>query len=142
MDVYGFISRLLALGVLVAAVLLTVGQGEMAEGPAVQEEELAVPAAAFGGRGDFANILIASEGGVSLERAYLLVNGEIRGNFASGSLQIRVYDGDILAVDCRAYGRELCFTVDILSASVDESYLPRQIRCRQQTAVLGFVVMR
>ena len=142
MDVYGFISRLLALGVLVAAVLLTVGQEHKAEGPALPEEELAVPAAAFGGRGDFANIVIASEGGVSLERAYLLVNGEIRGNFASGSLQIRVYDGDILAVDCRAYGRELCFTVEILSASVDEDYLPRQVRCRQQTAVLGFVVMR
>ncbi len=145
MDVYGFVSRLLALAAVTAAVLFITVCGEAGPEPTVPAEaEPAVTAAApiREGEGEFANVLISTEGGVSLERAWLLVNNEPRASFAQGSVQIRVYDGDVLAVDCRAYRRELTFRVEILSASVEERYLPPRSSCKERVTNLGFVVMR
>ena len=103
---------------------------------------LAVAARPIDGEAGFANLTLSSEDGVSLEQAYLLINGERAGSFARGTLQVRVYDGDLLAVDCRAYDRELDFTVDEMSASVEERYMPRRFSCRGEAAVWGFIVMR
>ena len=102
MDVYGFVSRLLALAAVTAAVLFITVCGEGGPEPTVPAEaEPAVTAAApiREGEGEFANVLISTEGGVSLERAWLLVNNEPRASFAQGTVQIRVYDGDVLAVE-------------------------------------------
>lgn len=141
MDVYGFVSRLLLLAVLVAACLFGVERSELKEPPEQPQPVLAAAARPCDTAG-FANLSLSSEGRVSLEQAYLLINGERAGSFAAGELQVRVYDGDLLAVDCRAYDRELCFTVDGMSASVEERYLPRRFSCRGEAAVWGFIVMR
>ena len=141
MDVYGFVSRLLILAIIVSALLFAVCRP-----PQPLESEETDPTAAVAARPidqktAFANVVVASENKVSLDRAYLLVNGEVRGSFASGELLVRVYDGDILALDCRAYGRVLRFTVEALSSSVDESYLSSSFSCREEVAVFGFAVI-
>ena len=141
MDVYGFVSRLLVLAIIVSAVLFAVCRP-----PRIPERSETGPAAAVAARPidqgtEFANIVIRSENKVSLDRAYLLINGEVKGSLASGELLVRVYDGDILALDCRAYGRELRFTVEALSSSVDCSYLPSSFCCREEVAVFGFAVI-
>lgn len=142
MDVYGFVSRLLLLAVLVAACLFGVERSELKEPPEQPQPVLAAAARPCDTAAGFANLSLSSEGRVSLEQAYLLINGERAGSFAAGELQVRVYDGDLLAVDCRAYDRELCFRVDGMSASVEERYLPRRFSCRGEAAVWGFIVMR
>ena len=140
MDVYGFVSRLLILAIIVSAVLFAVCRPPQPESG--ETEPAASVAARPADQGtEFANIVIASENKVSLDRAFLLVNGEVKGSFVSGELLVRVYDGDILALDCRAYGRELHFTVDALSSSVDERYLPAAFSCRQEVSVFGFAVI-
>ena len=142
MDVYGFVSRLLILAVIVSAVLFAVCRPPQPPESGETEPAAKVTARPADQGTQFANIVICSENKVSLERAYLLVNGEARSSFAAGALMIRVYDGDILAVDCRAYGRELNFTVEALSSSVDESYLPAAFSCREEIFVFGFAVIR
>ena len=143
MDVYGFVSRLLLLAVLVASCLFGIERGGLSGPPEPEPQPvLAVSARPYDPAAGFANLSLSSEGGVSLEQAYLLINGERAGSFAKGALQVRVYDGDLLAVDCRAYDRELSFTVEEMSASVEERYLPRRFSCRGEAAVWGFIVMR
>ncbi|MBQ6536276.1 MAG: hypothetical protein IJI40_05815 [Firmicutes bacterium] len=142
MDVYGFVSRLLLLAVLVAACLFGIERSSLPAPSEPPQPVLAAAARPIDGEAGFANLTLSSEDGVSLEQAYLLINGERAGSFAHGTLQVRVYDGDLLAVDCRAYDRELCFTVDEMSASVEERYLPRRFSCRGEAAVWGFIVMR
>ena len=142
MDLYGFVSRLLLLAVLLAACLFGVERSTMPEQPEAQQPVLTVEARPFEQEAAFANLTLSSEGRVSLEQAWLLINGERAGSFAEGSLQVRVYDGDLIAVDCRAYDRELRFSVDEMSASVEERYLPHRFSCRGEAAVWGFIVMR
>ena len=141
MDVYGFVSRLLVLAVVVSAVLFAVCRPPQPAESGETDPAVAVAARSIDQGTQFANIVISSENKVSLDRAWLLVNGEVRGSFASGELLVRVYDGDILALDCRAYGRELRFTAEALSSSVDERYLPSSFTCREEVAVFGFAVI-
>ena len=142
MDVYGFVSRLLLLAVAVAACLFGIERSTLPQPPELPQPVLAVAARPYDPEAGFANLTLSSEDRVSLEQAYLLINGETAGSFAQGVLRVRVYDGDLLAVDCRAYDRELDFTVDEMSASVEERYLPQRFSCRGEAAVWGFVVMR
>ena len=130
------------LALVVSAVLYGVDRSEQETVTAPEYGLAPAFSAPYDGEGEFANILITAEDASSLEQAYLLVNGEPRGSFAAGELRVRVYDGDILSLDCLAYGRELSFRLDILSASVDSSYLPSRFSCCQEVATVGFVVIR
>lgn len=142
MNLYGFVSRLLLLAVFVAACLFGIERSSLPEPEEPPQPVLSASVRPYDTEAGFANLTLSSEDRVSLEQAWLLINGERAGSFAKGALQVRVYDGDLLAVDCRAYDRELCFTVEEMSASVEERYLPRRFSCRGEAAVWGFIVMR
>ena len=141
MDVYGFVSRLLVLSLLVAAVLFAVERGRTPDAAPPAAELLPAAAVAEPAAGRFANVRVSTANGASLAQARLLVNGEPRGSFAVGTLLVRVYDGDILTLDCRAYGREVEFRVEVLSAGVERRYLPERFTCGGEVKDIGFVVM-
>jgi len=66
----------------------------------------------------FGNIRISSNG-VSLEQAYLLINGQKSGNFGNSELVARVYEGDTVEIDAGAYKCQLNFTILAVSSNID-----------------------
>ena len=74
--------------------------------------------------GLFGNICVETEGRVSAAKALLLVNGLSAGDFSQGLLTVRVYPGDLLALDGSAYQRRMRFTITTLSSGIDSAYLP------------------
>ena len=88
----------------------------------------------------FANIRISTHDRVSLAMAYLLVNGEQYGDFSQGEIIVRVYPGDVLSVDCRAYSPQIYFYIDPVSASLDHNYLQKQVCCVGDIVRLGVAV--
>lgn len=66
----------------------------------------------------FGNIRISS-GDVSLEQAYLLINGQKSGNFGNSELVVRVYEGDTVEIDGSAYKCQLNFSISAVSSNID-----------------------
>jgi hypothetical protein len=75
----------------------------------------------------FGNLQLETEGNLSLAAAKLYINGILAGNFGSGSLLTRVYEGDILVLDAAAYQRQLTFFLTTVSTNIDTSELSAQI---------------
>ena len=94
-----------------------------------------------GGEGKFANLSIANSEQLSLPKAYVLVNGKRSGDFSAGQCTLRVYDGDIIDIDCTAYGRQLNFTLQPISSSLVTSYLEQTVSCRQNCVSAGVIVI-
>lgn len=89
--------------------------------------------------GVFGNITVSAAQGLSLEHAYLLINGAACGDFSQGSLTVRVYAGDRLSVDATAYSQRLDFELSAASASVDQELLQANITCRGNVEDIGSI---
>ncbi len=107
---------------------------------AVMGEATAAPASAWQTEaGLFGNLTVTTERGVSLPAAQLLVNGEPSGDFADGRRTVRVYPGDVVAVDASAYRRRLTFTVAAASASICIEDLPAAIDTEGNCVEIGVI---
>ena len=89
--------------------------------------------------GIFGNISIRSQDGVSLEQAFLIINGETCGDFATGELTVRVYPEDVLCIDASAYQRELRFSIQEASPSISRDLLAEEICCHGDQQEFGMV---
>ena len=90
----------------------------------------------------FGNVLLAAENGLSLAEASVLINGEVVGNMRAGSLLVRVYPGDVIAIDGSAYKRRLGFTVSAVSANIDGSFLSGAVWTDGTVADVGIAVFK
>ena len=75
----------------------------------------------------FGNLQLETEGGVSLAAARLYINDIFVGNFGTGSLFTRVYEGDRLVLDASAYQRQIIFLLTTVSTNIDTSELTARI---------------
>ena len=105
----------------------------------LQESAARVPVMASY-QGEFGNIRISTQGGLTLGYAYLLINGEAVGDFGTGSLTVRVYPGDILELDCQLYDKAVHFSVEALSASINKDYLLEMVSCYGDISKVGVIV--
>ncbi|MGI5892231.1 MAG: hypothetical protein ACOX7H_05805 [Bacillota bacterium] len=87
----------------------------------------------------FGNISISVKDNVSVPKAYLLVNGKEMGDFSSGSLLIRVYDGDKLEIDVSNYKHDIYFYIDHLSTNIEEENLQAELLLNHQKGLLGII---
>ena len=92
--------------------------------------------------GLFGNISVETEDQVSVAAAKLLSNGEAAGNFSEGVLTVRVYPGDVLAIDGSAYQRRILFRLTAISSGIDSSYLPETLLTEGGVADWGVVVFK
>ncbi len=87
----------------------------------------------------FANLRVEAQNGVSLPSAYILINGLKAGDFASGSLLLRVYEGDYLEIDCSAYARAINFKITGISANLKRETLPQTITVKNSLGEIGII---
>lgn len=92
--------------------------------------------------GLWGNVTLALEKYTQLERAYVLVNGRRAGSFVGDSLTVRVYDGDLLELDCTAYSRPVGFQLKRASTGIDRSLLQEELRLQGERAVIGRIKFR
>ena len=139
--VQGVLVFLLLVGA-ACAVLLSFSR-ENEETPTLSQdlEPVAIPARAEE-EGLFGNLYLESEEQISLEQAYLWINGEKCGDFAQGSLTVRVYPGDVIQLDTLAYGRTLFFSIQAVSSSIDMDYLSSAITCFAEIVTVGVIIFR
>ena len=90
----------------------------------------------------FGNITIEIMGYHSLPQAQVLVNEKSSGNFQEKQVTVRVYAGDVVAVDASAYERAVTFRVVRASANINTSYLQENITVNSTKAKVGEVLFR
>lgn len=73
-------------------------------------------------------------------RAILLVDGSPAGTFASGELSVKVRAGQLLEIDCQAYGRELRFAVVGATGGTLAPLAGQVVTTRGGIALLGRVI--
>ena len=88
------------------------------------------------------NIELAVVGNYSLERAYLLRNGEIVDDFRYGVARATVYPDDEVSVDTSAYSEQLCFEIVNVSRNIRSELLKRQPQARKKTVAVGVIVFK
>lgn len=88
------------------------------------------------------NIELAVVDNYSLERAYLLRNGEIVDDFRGGTARATVYPDDKLAIDTSAYSEQLSFKLVNISRNIRSELLKRQILIKKKTVDIGVVVFK
>jgi hypothetical protein len=77
-----------------------------------------------------------------LERALVLVNGVEAGRFTADSLTLRVYDGDLLELDCTAYSRLVSFHLSKASVGIDRAALQTELELCGERAIIGRIKFR
>ncbi len=77
-----------------------------------------------------------------LERAVVLVNGAEAGSFTGSSLTLRVYDGDLLEIDCTAYSRPVSFRLRKASVGIDRTALQTELELCGERATIGRIKFR
>ena len=77
-----------------------------------------------------------------LERALVLVNGVEAGRFTADSLTLRVYDGDLLELDCTAYSRPVSFHLSKASVGIDRAALQTELELCGERAIIGRIKFR
>lgn len=103
-----------------------------------REESFDQPLPAIHDPGElFASIRLESPENLALPKAVVLINGLEAGNFANGTVSARVYSGDIVEIDTRAYGRELEFKLAGYSSNLDMSQISQTIITQDGKALLG-----
>ena len=85
------------------------------------------------------NVELAVVDNYSLERAYLLCNGEIVADFRDGLARATVYSNDELAIDTSAYSEQICFELVNVSRNIRSELLKRQLQSRQKTVKIGVI---
>ncbi|MCL2677950.1 MAG: hypothetical protein FWE85_02730 [Clostridiales bacterium] len=90
----------------------------------------------------FANITIEAAGGQSLPEAKVLVNGKAAGNFAAGSLTVRVCAGDLVLLDTSAYNRDITFSVTRISANLRQDNLLLELTTEYGEGIIGRVAFK
>lgn len=73
-------------------------------------------------------------------RAILLVDGSPAGTFASGAVSVKVRAGQLLEIDCQAYGRELRFAVVGATGGTLAPLAGQVVTARGGIALLGRVI--
>ena len=73
--------------------------------------------------GLFGSMTITLESYDSLVQAKVLVNGQAAAAFKQKEVTLRVYEGDVLAIDVSAYGQTCSFMISKLSGHINGSYL-------------------
>jgi hypothetical protein len=87
----------------------------------------------------FGTVAIDVKNNISVPKAYLLINGQKSGDFASGSLLIRVYEGDKLEIDASRYEHDIIFSVANMSANIKENYISRELLLNNEIGFIGTV---
>lgn len=90
----------------------------------------------------FANLRIETAEGISLPSAWVEINGLAAGDFTSGSLLLRVYEGDKLAINTAAYDRSLVFYLKGISSNLRGDLLPQRVETRQGKGEIGTIVFK
>lgn len=143
---FHIVQRVILLLLAADLLLMTVGADLLPTPEEARVAEIALPLDAVPVRSEsgglFGNVHILSEDNVSLDRAYLLINGERVGDFGAGEITMRVYPGDILSIDASAYRRAIYFYLDSYSTAIDGAYLRASVICNGDTADLGTVVFK
>ena len=72
----------------------------------------------------------------------MLVNGVEAGRFTADSLTLRVYDGDLLELDCTAYSRPVSFHLSKASVGIDRAALQTEMELCGERAIIGRIKFR
>ncbi len=75
----------------------------------------------------------------SLPQVWLVKNGQRVANFAEGSVEIRVKEGDLLVLDCSFCPDPLWFKVGEISSNIKTWYTGQIFRIYREEKVLGVV---
>lgn len=77
-----------------------------------------------------------------LEQAEVLVNGRCAARFDKAQVRVRVAEGDVLALNVQAYGRQVRVRLVGLSSVIDESLLCAEVAGCRETVEIGRVAFR
>lgn len=72
----------------------------------------------------------------------LVVNGHVVGNFSQGKVEVKVKEGDNLAVDARGYKKGLWLTIAKSSAAIENFQPGQQFWIKNQYKKLGIVKLK
>jgi hypothetical protein len=87
----------------------------------------------------FGTVSIHVKNDISVPKAYLLINGQKSGDFASGSILVRVYEGDKLEIDASRYEHDIIFDIDNMSANIEENYMSNRLLLNNEIGFIGTV---
>jgi hypothetical protein len=85
------------------------------------------------------HIAFQIKGDLSSKQVKLLINGNVVGDFASGSLKVTVEPGDKLAIDAREYEPGIWLEITDVSASLNSFQTGQQFWIKEQYKSLNIV---
>ena len=94
--------------------------------PAVRQQE-----------GLWGNVTLELQDYSELHRALVLLNGNEAAHFSSNRLNLRVFDGDLLEIDCTAYARPVRFSVVKTSVGIDRAALRTDLELCGERGTVG-----
>lgn len=87
----------------------------------------------------FGTVTLEAEGVSSLEQAAVLINDEPVAYFTTNQVVVRVYPGDMISLDVRAYSRPITFRLVSHSSNIRSGQLQDEMTLAQTKGLLGTV---
>jgi len=92
--------------------------------------------------GLWGNIVLEIEEYTTLPFLTVYINGEAAGKFDTSRLTLKVFPGDVVAIDSSAYAAPITVRLVSCSASIDTSLLLMHVRLMRERAELGTIIFK